>query len=728
MMNAIKNLEKNLLIYGVACWLLIEWLLPLETVSDTENAQVFIWFVSVCFLLYLLRIPVWLSAFIKIAYMVCALNTLFYHVSYLQVLKLLVQEIVAHIPILFSARWAELTNSFRSFLFFLLLWMMAYLLHYWLFTQKRLFFFYVLTVTYITVLDTFTIFRGNGAIIRLVVFGFFLLSLLHVERLREKASIAGGIRKWTVVCLCLIGLAFICGYFSPKLPPKWPDPVAFVRSYAAPQEEKRNDPALAKVKKIGYGQNDSRLGGPFIADDTVVFIAEDKKRHYWRVETKDIYTGKGWESSDSVQVKTFEENTDIGYSWWNPSVKKQTMTASIHIKEPYFHIVYPLGLKTIDTPEDIVFRLDTATEKMYATDRSAYAIMLRTYNITYEYPTFSIDKLNAAPPVQDEGLKKRYTQLPESVPKRVRDLAKQIVKGKQTQYEQVKAIEQYFHMNGYVYETNDVAIPGEKDDYVDQFLFETKKGYCDNFSTSMVVLLRSLGIPARWVKGYTSGQLIEGATLGEEEGKNVYQVTNKDAHSWVEVYFSGIGWVPFEPTQGFTNPYEFTDLQSTPETVPVPGQRRLEQNRVPIKDVMEQDRSSSSSVKETFASFLDIWSWKRIMIAVSILLACVLVLYKTRRKWWPYITLFLFKYKRGNDRFTKAYLSLLRHLDDYGLKRKQDQTLRQYAAYVDDWFQTKEMTKLTLLYEKAIYQQETVRVEWAEVKELWENLIKKTVS
>lgn len=489
MVNAIKNLGKNLLIYGLACWLLIEWLLPLETVSDTRNVQVFIWFVSVCFLLYLLRIPVWLSAFIKIAYMVCALNTLFYHVSYLQVLKLLVREIVDHVPILFSMRWAELTNSFRSFLFFLLLWMMAYLLHYWLFTQKRLFFFYVLTVTYITVLDTFTMFRGNGAIIRLVVFGFFLLSFLHIERLREKASIAGGIRKWTVFCLCLIGLAFICGYFSPKLPPKWPDPVAFVRSDAAPQEEKRNDPALAKVKKIGYGQNDSRLGGPFIADDTVVFIAEDQKRHYWRVETKDIYTGKGWESSDSVQVKTFEKNTDIGYSWWNLSVKKQTMTASIHIKEPYFHIVYPLGLKTIDTPEDIVFRLDTATEKMYATDRSAYAIMLRTYNITYEYPTFFIDKLNAAPPVQDEGLKKRYTQLPESVPKRVRDLAKQIVKGKQTQYEQVKAIEQYFHMNGYVYETSDVAIPGEKDDYVDQFLFETKK--------DIVIIF-----PLRWLCSY----------------------------------------------------------------------------------------------------------------------------------------------------------------------------------------------------------------------------------
>jgi transglutaminase-like putative cysteine protease len=723
MMEAIKNIRTRMLIYGLACWLLIEWLLPLETVSDTTNVEIFIWFVSVCFFLYLLRIPMWLSAFVKVAYMVCALNMLFYHVSYLQVLKVLVQEIVYQVPILFSARWTELTNSFRSFLFFLLLWMMAYLLHYWLFTKKRPFFFYTLTVIYITVLDTFTMFRGNAAIIRLVFFGFFLLSFLHVERLREKATLAGGIRKWSVVCLCLIGLAVICGYFSPKLPPKWPDPVAFVKSYAAPQEEKRTDPALAKVKKIGYGQNDSRLGGPFIADDTVVFIAEDEKRHYWRVETKDIYTGKGWEQFHSEQLQSFENDMDIGYSWWSPSMEKQLMTASIHMKEPYFHIVYPLGLKKVKAKEDVVFRLEVSTEKIYTTDRSAYTLPLMSYDIAYEYPTFSIEELKAAPPVRDTELIERYTQLPDHLPKRVYALAQQIVKGKQTQYEQVKAIEQYFHTNGYMYETTDVAVPGKNEDYVDQFLFETKKGYCDNFSTSMVVLLRSIGIPARWVKGYTSGQLIEGEDLGDEEGKNVYQVTNNDAHSWVEVYFSGIGWVPFEPTQGFTNPYEFTTSQSTPETATLPEQRKFEQNRVPIKDVMEQERSSSSSVKE-----MDSWSWKRIIIAAFMFLACVWMLYKTRRKWWPYVTLLRFKYKQDRDPFPKAYLSLLRHLDDYGLKRKQDQTLRQYAAYVDEWFKTNDMTKLTLLYEKTIYQQETDQVEWTKMKELWENLIKRTVS
>ncbi|MBM9834622.1 transglutaminase domain-containing protein, partial [Enterococcus faecalis] len=79
-------------------------------------------------------------------------------------------------------------------------------------------------------------------------------------------------------------------------------------------------------------------------------------------------------------------------------------------------------------------------------------------------------------------------------------------------------------------------------DYVDQFLFESQVGYCDNFSTAMVVLLRSLEIPARWAKGFSPG------SPATENGITTYTVRNLNAHSWVEVYFDGYGWVPFEPT------------------------------------------------------------------------------------------------------------------------------------------------------------------------------------
>src|SRR5699024_777733 len=102
----------------------------------------------------------------------------------------------------------------------------------------------------------------------------------------------------------------------------------------------------------------------------------------------------------------------------------------------------------------------------------------------------------------------RYTQLPAQLPERVAELAEDIVASYDNRYDQTKAIEKYFRSDdhGFVYQLNDVPVPQSGEDYVDQFLFDTKAGYCDNFSTSMVVMLRTLDIPARWVKGFTSGE------------------------------------------------------------------------------------------------------------------------------------------------------------------------------------------------------------------------------
>lgn len=95
----------------------------------------------------------------------------------------------------------------------------------------------------------------------------------------------------------------------------------------------------------------------------------------------------------------------------------------------------------------------------------------------------------------------------------------------------------------------------------------------------MVTMLRSIGIPARWAKGYAPGNYREAAD-GEYR---IYQVTNNEAHSWVEVYFPGLGWVPFEPTKGFNNPssYVFDEAQSqASQTDPAaPPKKRLRRKK-----------------------------------------------------------------------------------------------------------------------------------------------------
>lgn len=716
MNNTKKERIYRFVLSMVAFWLLWEWLVPLKTVSDTKNVDVFIGFVAFCLLLSFWRLPRWPAASFKLFYIFYALNALFFHVPFLSFrwLPLLAQEVIAHVTIVRHFRWLEMTNVFRSLLFFLLLWMMVYLVRYWLLIQKRILLFYAMTVTYIAVLDTFTAFYGNGAIVRLVAIGFFLVSWLHYERLSQ----ANANVKWVLVCAAGIGFSVGAGYIGPKLAPQWPDPVAFMKSYAKEPQQETANPAPA-VKKIGYGTNDSRLGGAFEADNTVVFKVIDEQRHYWRVETKDVYTGKGWEVHDTVQIQTFD-NGNVTHSWWDNRVKKTISTAHVQMTQARTYLVYPEGVKTISTLQNVVFRMQLSNEKIYPTDRESYIQPIQEYVLTYEYPTFSVEQLKAAPVVEDRLLLQQYTQLPDTLPSRVRALAQTITKEKTTQYEKTKAIEQYFHFNGFAYETKEVAIPGKNDDYVDQFLFDTKKGYCDNFSTSMVVMLRSLGIPSRWVKGYTSGQYI-----GESaDGKKMYTVTNNNAHSWVEVYFSGIGWVPFEPTQGFSNPYSFTE--TTPKSVPTPVPKQTEpaKPRVKLERMLEQERTTVPNWKETI---LALFTWKKIVWLTCTVLSITWLLYATRRKWQPYVTLWRFRYRHSDDMVGKAYIALLKHLRDYGLHRKQGQTLRQYAALVDAAFGTNEMSRLTYLYEQMIYKNDTID-KWDEMKELWENLIKRTVS
>ncbi len=150
------------------------------------------------------------------------------------------------------------------------------------------------------------------------------------------------------------------------------------------------------------------------------------------------------------------------------------------------------------------------------------------------------------PNVYSKPIVDAYTQLPSGLDPRIFAKAKQIVKDAHatTMYDKVVALESYFRDN-YSYSTNIQLPSGEEG--VSWFLFDndSHKGFCNYFSTSMTVLARSLGIPARVVAGYTNG---------EYDAKTHQRVVRgTDAHSWVQVYFAGYGWVNFEPSASFAS-------------------------------------------------------------------------------------------------------------------------------------------------------------------------------
>lgn len=131
-----------------------------------------------------------------------------------------------------------------------------------------------------------------------------------------------------------------------------------------------------------------------------------------------------------------------------------------------------------------------------------------------------------------------YLQLP-PLPARVHALADSLTRGLETQYDRAIAVQRWLESEfSYTLELP----PTAEQATLEHFLFERRAGHCEYFSTAMAVLLRAVGIPTRNVNGLLGGEW-------NEFGQYV-AVTQNEAHSWVEVWFSGMGWVAFDPTPG----------------------------------------------------------------------------------------------------------------------------------------------------------------------------------
>jgi transglutaminase-like putative cysteine protease len=134
-----------------------------------------------------------------------------------------------------------------------------------------------------------------------------------------------------------------------------------------------------------------------------------------------------------------------------------------------------------------------------------------------------------------------YLQLPAEFDPRVREFAEEISAGQSTDFLKASAIERYLATRfGYTLQLPAV----QSKDPIANFLFERKKGHCEYFASSMVLMLRSLGIPARVINGFRGGEY--------NDLTSSYIVRARDAHSWVEAYFAGYGWYTFDPTPAAT--------------------------------------------------------------------------------------------------------------------------------------------------------------------------------
>ncbi len=356
-------------------------------------------------------------------------------------------------------------------------------------------------------------------------------------------------RTWgrfaVLASVCVAGVFIFTPHFAgyPIVPP-----FSFQLPINAPPSAQVINPAIPLFRAEGattttqgeeyYAGFDQQLDLSYRGrlSDAIMMYVQSPAWSYWRGYAFDHYDGRSWSESNDALLPFYAGRS--GRFVLDKSVNKQTFVQTFYISHDMPNVLWAGG-----TPVTVFFparelALDVTGGIKVGSSLQAGSV----YSIESTSQDFKPDELRQTKGDIPDWVKSRYYQLPESTSERTRELALQITKDKTTTYDKVIAVRDYV-MNTYPYDY--FPPPQQPDtDAVDQFLFVDKRGVCEHFTSAMVVLLRAAGIPARFVVGYGSG------TYNAITG--YYEVHANDAHAWVEVYFPGVEWVPFDPTPGWT--------------------------------------------------------------------------------------------------------------------------------------------------------------------------------
>ena len=420
------------------------------------------------------------------------------------------------------------------------------------------------------------------------------------------------------------------------------------------------------LARSGFGDNDSKLGGPIKLDDTNVLVVETDRPYYISGKIKDTYDGKAWTTSTDYKEKhndeplydtlltlraltTYDEILkgniipeldDLTSSYaeeenpYDPDNLLGEVTdagpinslieenGEMHIYDPNGTLIYAYPLNKPD-PSQLLTPFDFNAEPLNERDilkassiksssikltnlnlrtvlhhskvfdfsfpnnytiwsdklGSFYSNRYMPNNFQFSFSYLDIDKdiyerilrsdfysssiinsplstvhaykntlpldfiINDASFARNNAYVEQncYT-LPE-VPYRIYNLSQYVTQNYKNPYEKALALEKF--LTTFYNYTLEGKVPPENQDFVDYFLFDNKEGYCTYFASAMAVMARCIGLPSRYVEGFVINS--------SKKNDGTYVVSNSSAHSWPEIYFEGIGWIPFEPTAGYSS-------------------------------------------------------------------------------------------------------------------------------------------------------------------------------
>lgn len=475
----------------------------------------------------------------------------------------------------------------------------------------------------------------------------------------------------------------------------------------------------------GYGRDDTNLGGSFDFNYETVFQVDTPVKNYWRGETRLTYSGQGWSDSDDKSGAISYSSGELPETKSAQKVKtrevEQIFTIQTNRKYPVLFGAY--AMREVQLQDN---RENAPNMKWHQREGELYwhgydgdqrqIDFPRKYKVISEVPIIPVDEIakQSYDQLYTQQIPSRYLQLPSSLPNRVVDLAAKVSEEGKTPYEKAVLLRDYLRSN-YRYSNRPNLSLKQSEDFVEGFLFDIKEGYCDYFSTSLVVMARSQGIPARWIKGFAPGTLTN-VGIQNGETKTLYQVTNADAHSWAEIYFGEeYGWVTFEATPGF-NPPQLTAQQNNQE----------EENK-PDEEQKQEEAEVKSQPKKEETLWINPAVGAIIVIAAIVIVVLWLILRFREVIYYGVLGLRKGRTLSFGDKAMHSVMVMVKRLKRKGYTWNESQTLRE--AF-EEWskFAPAVAPKLSLIlqkFEKGSYSPDNItEQEWRLIQSLTHQVLK----
>ena len=283
------------------------------------------------------------------------------------------------------------------------------------------------------------------------------------------------------------------------------------------------------------------LGGPRTVGNTLimdVYVPREIPYVYWQAVVYDKYEDGSWRAAENTDTSL--HFPDDGRLDVPPTQQREVITQTVINYLPNSSTLYAAP-EVVGSDKQIFVNATTDNDGnlLVSSVRSRYALRQGDrYKMISRVADVDATSLRQASTNYPSWVSSTYLQLPETITPETLDLAEELTAGLDNPFDKAIAVRDYLRTN-ITYNDQIEAAPVGMDS-VHYTLFVLQEGYCNYYASAMSVMLRDQGIPTRIVSGYAQGEF--------DEETQSYRVRASNAHTWVEVYFPGYGWIQFEPT------------------------------------------------------------------------------------------------------------------------------------------------------------------------------------